>query len=269
MMITKANTKLEAFSPQKLATSIQHAGATPELAKDIAATIRRGLRKNTPTKKINAQVRTLLARREPATALRYRLKDALAALPAAGIPFAEYVARLLTSHGYETKTDVRLRGQCVEQHVDLIARRDGTTWFATCSTTDTGTPESLETGLTTQARTLDLRNSLEYWQDQKEGWLITAAKPEPRLHIYAHCVNLKLTGWSWPTRGSLQQLIETSACYPITILPNLRPVHLKKLVAGGFFTTADILQRKAGLSRLHLPMKVRDQLVTQAELLKD
>jgi hypothetical protein len=80
-----------------------------------------------------------------------------------------------------------------------------------------GIHTDVHVSLYTKARFDDLKDKYQFDQ----AWLFTNTKITPDALAYALCVNMGVTGWSYPQNESLRDLIEKHRLYPVTLLSTL------------------------------------------------
>jgi len=59
--------------------------------------------------------------------------------------------------------------------------------------------------------------------------------------IQKQCKHIKLTGWSYPHKESLQNLITQKGLYPVTVLPSVTRRDLNTFVRAGIMLARDLL----------------------------
>jgi len=268
MKIIKASGEKETFNPAKLSRSIQRTGAAKQAVEETVRDVKKKIKTNASTEQIFRLTQSRLARYEPKAAIRYSLKKALFDLGPTGYPFEKYIAQVLQKYEYQTKTNQYIKGKCVSHEVDVLARKDGRMYFIECKYHNHGGGSSnIKVALYTYARYLDLKNSLDYWQDEKFSWLITNTRCSGDCLAYAECVGLKVTAWHYPENGGLEHLIEANEIYPITIFRGLGRHVIERLIEHNFILASDVLKRKGALKKTGLPKKIQTKLIEQATIL--
>ena len=268
MQIIKSTGEKQLFNAQKLARSLRRTGASPKAVIQTLKDVKKAVRPNATTDQLFQIARRQLYRYQPDAAIRYSLARALQDLGPTGFPFEQYIAKVLQAYGYATSTNQTIRGRCVSHEVDVVARKDGVAHFIECKYHRFRAAVSdLKVALYHHARCLDLKEALQYWQDEKAGWLITNTRCTSQAIAYAECVGMRITAWHYPQNGGLEQLIEANELYPITIFPVLDQDAKQRLIKNNFLLAKDVLSRKAGLQKTGIPAKLRQRLVEQAEIL--
>jgi hypothetical protein len=226
VFITKANGERELFDVKKLKGSLRRAGASDEVCADIVEHIVSELHDGMTTTQVYRHAFSLLRQNEKTIeAARYSVRRAVMELGPSGFPFEDYIAEIFRGQGYEAVTGLHLNGVCASHEVDMIAHRDGTYIGAEIKFHNSlGIKTDLKVALYVQARFEDLRaggDKRSEYADLSEGWLITNTKFTHNAVLYGKCVGLKLLGWNYPRQGNLQNLIEETGVYPITVLSSL------------------------------------------------
>ena len=110
-----------------------------------------------------------------------------------------------------------------------------------------GLRSDLRVALYTHAQFLDVeQRRKEIRHDGKnvfhQAWLVTNTKCTSTAIRYARCVNLRIIAWRYPSRGGLEHFIEKKKLYPVTVLPSLSGMALRKLGYAGILLAKDLLK---------------------------
>ncbi len=236
-LIIKASGEAEPFDPKKAQTSYRRAGASPTLAQETLAKIGRKIKPGTRTEDIYHHTLSYLSEAEPHVAARYSLKRAIMNLGPSGYIFEKFIARLLEADGYLTATGQQIKGRCVTQEVDVIARKGDQKIMVECKYHNRpGLKSDLKVALYTQARFQDVQESGGF----TETWLVTNTHSTTEASKYARCMGMQLIAWRYPYKGGLETRIEEKHLYPITILPALPPTVLTAFAEAGIILTQDL-----------------------------
>ncbi|HDI74200.1 MAG TPA: ATPase [Candidatus Korarchaeota archaeon] len=238
MYVVKASGEREEFRPEKLMRSLIRAGASRELAAQIAGEVAREIWQGITTREIlRIALEKLRERGEEALMLRYDLKRSIMNLGPSGYPFEKFIAVLLKKYGFKTRTNVVLEGKCVSQEVDVVAERDGLTYMVECKFHNRGGIKTdLKVAMYTYARFLDLKRYFD------RAWLICNTKCTLEAIRYCKCVGIRNTSWAYPRgRWSLESLIERKGLYPVTILRSLDEEEKKLALSAGIVTVEDVV----------------------------
>ena len=238
MYVIKASGEKERFRPEKLVKSLVKAGASKELAAQIANEVKLEIWNGITTYEIlGLALEKLKARKESVLMLKYDLKRALLSLGPSGYIFEKFISNLLKKYGYETETNVTLDGRCVSQEVDVVARKNGKSFMIECKYHNKrGIKTDLKVAMYTYARFLDLK---EYFDG---AWLICNTKCTSEAIKYCRCVGVRNTSWAYPPDNwSLESMIERKALYPITILQTLDREERNLALQSDIITVEDAL----------------------------
>lgn len=223
--ITKATGEREPFEPEKLKASLMRAGASSETTEKLVAHIQAELKDGITTREIYNHAFDLLAREHKPLATRYSLRNAIMDLGPTGFPFEKLIAEIFRARGFETTTDFVAEGECVDHEIDIVAwNKEKLIMVEAKFHNEFGLKSDIKTALYVKARWDDLdEKEFDFGFKRKldEGWLITNTKFSDQAIKYAKCRNMKLVGWNYPERGSLQDLIEDAGLHPITSLTSI------------------------------------------------
>lgn len=244
--IIKQDGTREAFDPDKLRDSLHRAGAHPEVCSKITDQVAEQVKAGDTTSAIYRKAFSLLKRRkEQIPAARYSMKRAIRELGPSGFPFEKFVAEIWKARGFTAKTGVMLAGVCAEHEVDMVAEKDGMKIGAEVKFhNNLGITSDLKVALYVDARFVDLRERID------EGWLITNTRFTENALAYGACRNMKMVSWSYPRRGSLQDLIEEAGVQPITALTTLTKQEKTDLLEEGVALCKFLTEQPQVLERI-------------------
>lgn len=228
-IILKADGTSEEFEPSKLEHSLKRAGASDELVRSVIERILTDIGEEETTSSIYTKAFEYLKEGEHIPAARYAMRRALIELGPTGFPFEDYVGELYRALGYTTKVGTMVQGKCVEHEVDLIAEKEGECIAAELKFhNQAGFKTDTKVALYVHARFLDLQQSAT--SHITRPLLITNTKFTHNAIDYATCVGLDLISWSYPEKGNLQDIIQETRVYPITVLTTLNQEEKKMLM---------------------------------------
>lgn len=261
MYVIKESGLQEKFDAKKLKFSMLAAGAPEDLANKAIREIKNKLYPGIMTREILHVVLDVL-REQPGIAQRYNLKRAIMVLGPTGFPFEKFVARLLKEYGDETQTDVYVRGRCVNQEIDVTARKDGKNYMVECKYHNMpGKRSDLKVAMYTYARFLDVHH-----KGFDQAWLVTNTKCTSEAINYARCMNIKIIGWNYPKEECLEKMLMQKNIYPITSLESLSLETKQRLVRANLMLVNDLLNNRMFYLRMktRLPRKVIENLRQEA-----
>jgi hypothetical protein len=224
MYIIKASGERELFDKKRIEKTALRAGASARLAKKVADKVESKIHDGTTTKQI-LDLTLRLLKEKPEVAARYNLKRAIMELGPSGFPFEEFFSQILQNYGYKTEVGGFLKGKVINHEVDIIARNKLTYMIEAKYHNRAGIHTDTKVAMYTYARFLDINSSKKRFD---KAWLVTNTKCTHNAIAYAGGVGLKITGWTYPKKHSLQELIEKKGLYPITILGGILSRNVKE-----------------------------------------
>ena len=244
IMVVKWDGRREHFQRGKIIKTLMRIGASRSVAEEIARRIEEEAYDGISTREILEAAFKHLSEYEPAVSLRRDLKSALGALRPKP-DFEEYIRILLRGRGHRVEGNRILRGRCATHEVDGIIHMGGETLYLEVKHhSNSHTYTSFEVALAAKAK----------WDDLIEGYrmglnpyridgVLIATNTKLTMHAsrYADCVGIKYLGWNTPESGGIDQLIEETGHYPITMLRSLSEGELESLSAGGILTLKQLL----------------------------
>lgn len=244
--VVKADGTQVRFDKEKLMQTALRAGATKELAKEIAESAERSFSKVAGSHEIYQFVMNELDKKSEKVASLFGLREAIADLDAT--VFEKYTAKILEANGYECKWNTIVDGRNIDHQIDVIAldKKTGEYFYVECKRHYN--PHrfcGLEVPLEVQARLEDLR---EGFVDHKNkynfaaAWIFTNSKFSEHAKKYANRKGVMMTGWSSES-NSIQDLIEKQRVYPVTILKIDLELKLSLLNAD-IITLQDVIESK-------------------------
>ncbi len=250
--LKKASGEYQSFDRNKFEQSLIDSGAPESFVLNLSKQAQKMDQKLKTTETLYNFARKELAQKNKKAAMRYGLKRAMFDLGPSGHPFEQFVARLLQAQGYKVQTNLFVRGYCVSHEVDILARKNGTLSLFECKFHNhKGTRSNVKTVLYVKARFDDIIKSFQKQTDPKrlaptqkinEAWLATNTKHTLDAQKYANCVGIKILSWGYPKGNSLEELIEKTKLYPVTVLLNLSRKLKNKLFQNKVVTVQDLME---------------------------
>lgn len=268
VLITKASGEREPFSEEKLRASLRKAGASADAISAIVEKVIGELRDGMTTKQIYAEAFSYLRRKDRPTAGRYHLRMALMELGPTGHPFEQFVGKLLEAEGFSTEVAIMARGRCISHELDVVAHRHNEHIMVECKFHNSpGIKSDAKVALYVQARFEDIEKR---WKAEPEHgtklhgvWLVTNTKLTSDATDYAACAGMHALGWNYPTKESLQELVERHGLHPITCLTLLTRFQKQDLLKRGFILCKDIVKDQSVLSKIGLSEPQAGQVVKE------
>jgi hypothetical protein len=276
MKVEDARGGVEEYEDAKIREAAVRAGFSEGQAHHIEERVRERAWDGITTKKLHSIVYEEMKKLDEPSAIRYRLRDAIAALNPEFHEFEKYIAQVLEMEGIETHWSPRPKpeGECIDHEIDVVAEVDGTTYIVECKHhyhhhRYTG----LDVPMRQWARLQDLRNGyekgVEHALDVDEAWVVVNTKLSRHAKEYAACKDVRMTAWKYPEGEGLDAVVERHQAYPVTILD--LPSHVRKELSKRNILT---IQGLLGLDEekendLGLEEKVIDDIQRQARRLLD
>jgi hypothetical protein len=259
--VRKASGESEPFSEEKLLTSIKRARIAPELQQHVLKEIKAKVYNNMPTSEIYGNILENLGKSDqPYTKASYSLKQAIMQLGPTGYPFEDFVAKILEAEGYKVLVRQLLRGKCVTHEVDVVAEKKGKRAMIEAKFhNNPGTRSDVHVALYTHARFQDLREKY----DLDEGWIVTNTKTTTDAVAYAECVGMKTLSWSYPSAGSLRDLVEKHALHPITMLTSLSSTQKGRLLQHHIVLCREVHENPSFLDFLNISPHEKQRTVSE------
>jgi len=261
--IINAQGEQEPFSLQKLIRSIQRAGVSLSVSREIAQQIQKEIYAGITTGEIFQKVKDLIAHYKAAASWRFSLKQAMKNLGPTGFRFEKYVTAILQSLGYAVKLNQFISGKCLQHYeIDFIAEQKTDVAFALSKSNikqknfyfgeckyhyQSGMVVAQETALANWGRFWDLQQGAFALRKKREGFslkplLVTNARFSARAIKYAKCTQTLLWGWKHPVGEGLETIIDQYGLYPITILPSLNKDLAELFSQKNLLLAQDVLQ---------------------------
>lgn len=259
--VRKNSGEVEIYSEEKIRASAKRVGVPQTLVDDMLAEIRTKLYDGIPTFEIFTIIRSYLSKSpKPYLAAKYNLKAALTELGPSGYPFEQYVAFILQKLGYETKTNQILMGKCVSHEVDVVAEKDGITYFIEAKFHSSPNQRTdVRVPLYIRARYEDIAARIS---TSTSPWIFTNTRFSSDAVAYGNCVGIRLTSWGYPAGEGIMDLIERTGLHPITMLDTLTTEDKRLLLSQNVVLCRQLLD-DTKFQEL-IPVERREQVLGQA-----
>lgn len=252
MEIIKASGEKESYDREKLCNSLLRAGATADIVERVCRKVEIRIKPGITTERLHAIALQHLRKENPALSARYNLKRAIMELGPAGFLFERYVAAILQEYGYTAKVNQILQGVCVSHEIDIVADlpaleagKDRHFFVEVKYHNERGTKSDVTVAMYSYARFLDIKEAVEkkeHFSALHEAWIVTNTKFTSKAIEFAECRKIKMTGWHYPERESLESLIEQKFLYPVTVLPSLSRSHWEQCARAGLMFARDVIR---------------------------
>jgi Holliday junction resolvase-like predicted endonuclease len=257
MKIIKANGEETSYEPKKIVRSLERAGVSQEIIKDVLFATEKELFDGIHTKAMYKIVFRNLKKLNHSTAGKYHLKNAIMEFGPTGFPFEKFIAAMLEAEGYQTLTDQIVQGHCVKHEVDVIAEKDNKHFMMECKFhSNAGNICDVKHALYVYARFLDVEktwlNKPGHAQKFHQGWLVTNTRLTADAEKYGNCVGMGLLSWNYPQGNSLRERIDKKGLYPITCLISLSKHEKQALLNKNIVLCHSVCERPSELNGIGL-----------------
>lgn len=272
--VRKSSGESQDFSEEKLYHSLKNSGASEKDISEIISEIRKDLYEGITTKSIYRRAFRMLRRKVHATAGRYSLKNAIMELGPTGYPFETYIGELMKRLGYKARTGVIIQGKCVSHEVDVEAWNPAVKLMIECKYHNIpGKVCSVQVPMYIRSRFLDVESVWKTLPENQgksfQGWVVTNTRFSDDAAAFGKCMGLHLMGWDYPRHGSLKELIETTALFPVTAISGLNQKQKQILIDHQIVLCSDLAANLRMLEILRLPNRLLKNVTAEILELSD
>lgn len=241
--VEKLDGEKEPYDGDKLRNSLEKAGASKKAIRKVMDKVPEILHDGIKTAKLYDFVHDELKKVEDSSCCRYNLKRAMMNLRIhGGFVFEDFMARVLEKKGFKTTVGNEYKGEKITHEIDVNAKKGDKSYMVEVKHhSKKGLKADVQTALYVYARFLDLEDKFN------RPMLATNTKFSDQAKKYSKGVKMKLMGWKYPQKDSLEKNIEKYKLYPITILPLSRKETVKYLKKD--ILTVDDLRESEDLSK--------------------
>jgi len=242
ILVTKEDGTKEPFDPAKVKRALRRSGLSAKESEVALKLLKPHLKPGITTKQIYSRVYRIIRELRPEATHRYNLKRALQLLGPSGYYFEDFTRELFEALGYAAEVRQNPIGKCVSHEIDVIAIKGREKLMVECKfRNEPGSKCRIQTALYIYARFLDLRDGAKIYSKKPftNAALVTNAKFSRDARAYAECMGMKLLGWRYPFKESLEVLIDRTKCYPISVI-KMNAHTLNTLLKRDIFTVNDV-----------------------------
>ena len=269
MEVVKASGEKQTYNRDKLCRSLKKVGVSVKVVDSICLAVEKEIKPGISTEQLAQKASKYLRKEGSAFAARYSLKKAMMALGPHGFLFEKFVAALLQEYGYTTKNNQIMKGECVAHEIDILAEKDNTHYLIEAKYHNTrGVKSDVQVAMYMYARLLDIataKNKKEKMKIPHHAWIFTNTKFTSNAIRYGKCMGVSLTGWEYPRKESLEEMIARKRLYPITVLPSVNTFAKEQMTQRGLLLARDIIS----YSEKDLVRKFRLHPNTAAKILRE
>ena len=274
MKIIKHSGDIVDFNKNKLKLSLLKSGANESTVDTVIAEIESKIYEGISTKKIYKLAFNLLKKIANSHAARYNLRAAIELLGPAGFFFEKYIARLLSSQGYQTQNNVILQGKCVSHEIDIVIKKDNIIAMVECKFHERRESNSdVKVPMYILSRFNDLKEKHQRIFSNHDliadCWIITNNRFTQDAVTFAVCSGLHLLSWDYPQNNNLRTKIDDNNLYPISCLTTLSIAEKNKLLILDTLLVAEVINNSESLEKIGLSAsRIKNVLKEASELCK-
>ncbi len=234
--VVKKDKTIEPYSEEKIIKSLERIGASKDEIKEVLSELHK-LPEKITTKEL---FRFIYQKLKLPLKTKYNLKKAITLLGPSGYPFEHFIAHLLGRLGYQTETNIIVKGKCVNHELDVIAQKGEDKFFIESKFhLRESKKNDVKIILYFYGRIIDLyENNYQF-----KPWLWTNTKFTQDAIDFALCRKIKLTASNYPSDENLFRLIDKTKAYPVTILTCLKFNSCYNLIKSDIILVEDLLSK--------------------------
>lgn len=211
IFVTKYDGSRQTYNQEKVLGSIFRSGVKKEDALKVLTQVEAKLYDGISTKELYQLVHEEIDRQGFHQHARfYRLREALAKMDP--LDFEKFIKKILEKEGYECQWNVMVQGFCIDHQLDVIAKKDNQLFFVEVKHHQNPHRDcGLGTVAELWARLDDIKDGFEKGTSKYDfsgAWLINNTKFSQHAKKYAQCKGIKLTGWRYKGKESLERLVK-------------------------------------------------------------
>ncbi|WP_299700328.1 restriction endonuclease [uncultured Pontibacter sp.] len=270
LVVTKASGEKVLFSVGKLRLSLRRSGADEQQTDEVLRQLQPQLYEGISTKKIYRMAFGILKRLSNTAAARYSLKQGIMQLGPSGFPFEKFVAEILSAQGYTTEIGVFVDGHCVRHEIDVLAVKDSKRIMIECKYHNLHRNKSdVKIPMYIQSRFKDVE---KVWPSENEFeirfhevWVMTNTRFTDDAIRFASCMQMKLIGWDYPSKGGLKDMVDSFHLYPLTCLTTLTNAEKQRLLDMKIVLCSELLHDEKLLHRAGLREERASRVMKEVE----
>ena len=255
--IRKSSGEEVPFDPAKLRRSLSRSGADEATISEVMDAVQVQLYEHIPTNKIYKSAFQMLKRHSKGAAARYKLQKAIIELGPSGYPFEQYIGAIYKSKGYHVEVGTILEGECVTHETDVLAKRGNEILIIECKFHSTPSHKNdVKVPLYVHARFNDIKKRMTAGEDQTsskiECRIITNTRFTSDAIRYAACSGIILTGWEFPEKDNLRNMIDSSGLHPVTCMTSLQRNEKSALLGHNIVLCKDLFSHTSVLQEIRV-----------------
>lgn len=256
-IIKNGSQEAKVFDVEKFRRSLVRPGTSTTLVDNIIKDAQKNYQNFKTVDDIFNFALERLKDKEPHIAARYNLKRSLLFFGPTGYPFEKFIAEILNAQGFETETNLIVKGWCVDHEIDIIAKKNTENFMVECKFhNELNYKTHVQVPLYTEARFHDIKKTWTPDSPQHtlmHTWIFTNTTFTYEALKYSNCIGIRLTSWDYPKEYNLANLIIKFDLYPITAVTSLTKEQKQLFINAGFVLAKDIeknihILKKSGLN---------------------
>jgi hypothetical protein len=269
MKIIKNSGDIVDFSRNKLRRSLQRSGASENEIENIILNVESQIHDGMKTKQIYRIVGKMLKKISASHAARYNLRTAIQQLGPAGFFFEKFVSQIFESEGYETMTNLMLKGTCVSHEIDVMLKKDKIVTMIECKFhARSASVSDVKVPMYILSRFNDLKSNKHPIFNTMDSIdickIVTNNRFTRDAETFANCVGLDLLSWDYPQNDSLKTKIDANALYPVTCLTTLTMVEKEKLLILEIILARHLVESSAMLVTIGISENRQKNILNEA-----
>ncbi len=249
MYVIKADGSKEPFDEQKIIATCVRSGVTQSEARGIAKKVRTMVKNGETTHKIYTLILEQLDKQGDGSL--FMLREAVSNLDP--VSFELYVKKILEAHGYRCGWDKSILGRYVEHQVDVTASKEKNFLIECKRHFNPHRFTGLGICLQVHGRLDDIMEGAKVGNNKYKfnaAWIVTNTKFSDHAKQYARGIGIRLTGWRYEDKFSLEHLIQSKKVLPVTVLKADVSVH-RYLLRRKIITLDDFIVEKPRVANIN------------------
>lgn len=269
MKVVKKSGDIVDFDAGKLKKSLLRSGVAEVVADAISSEITQQLYPGMKTRQIYRIAEKMLKKVSAVHAARYNLRAGIRQLGPAGFFFEKFISQLFLAEGFETQTNLKLKGICVSHEIDILLLKNRETTMVECKFhAKSETVSDVKVPMYILSRFNDLKSNshLIFSGIQKldRCMIVTNNRFTTDAMVFAKCSGLELLSWDYPDGNSLKAKIDREGLYPITCLTTLSMLEKEKLLILNVITVKQLIEMSGTLSKIGISPGRQENILNEA-----
>jgi len=268
--VRKHSGEMEYFSWEKLHNSLTRAGADQDSIAKVSEELKYHMFSGMTTGHIYKLAFKILRKLKQSVAARYGLRKAIMELGPSGHPFEQLVGAVIKELGYHTQVGQIIQGHCVSHEIDVLARNTKELIMVECKFYNSqGKNCNVQVPLYINSRFHDVKKNWEKETSNQglkfSGWVVTNTRFTNDAIDYGTCAGLNLISWDYPRGGSLKEMVENYALYPVTALTGLTKKQKETLIENDVVLCKQLLLQPDVVGKIETDKRKQLKILKEAD----